>query len=74
MRVTVVTDIHGNRRALEAALVDLKQVVPDSRKPEQAISRMSFLFLCLTFLAGTFPALIRGLIDKFQNIAQKSFS
>ena len=29
MRVAVVTDIHGNRRALHAVLVDLQQVAPD---------------------------------------------
>ena len=29
MRVAVVTDIHGNRRALKAVLGDLKQVAPD---------------------------------------------
>jgi predicted phosphodiesterase len=29
MRVAVVADIHGNRRALHAVLVDLKQVAPD---------------------------------------------
>jgi predicted phosphodiesterase len=29
MRVAVVTDIHGNRRALEAVLADLKQSSPD---------------------------------------------
>jgi len=29
MRVAVVTDIHGNRRALHAVLRDLKQVAPD---------------------------------------------
>jgi predicted phosphodiesterase len=29
MRVAVVTDIHGNRRALHAVLADLKQVAPD---------------------------------------------
>ena len=29
MRVAVVADIHGNRRALDAVLVDLKQVAPD---------------------------------------------
>jgi len=29
MRVAVVTDIHGNRRALQAVLADLKQAAPD---------------------------------------------
>jgi predicted phosphodiesterase len=29
MRVAVVSDIHGNRRALQAVLADLKQVAPD---------------------------------------------
>src|SRR5215472_11153252 len=29
MRVAVVTDIHGNRRALQAVLADLRQVGPD---------------------------------------------
>ena len=29
MRVAVVTDIHGNRRALQAVLADLKHVTPD---------------------------------------------
>ena len=29
MRVAVVTDIHGNRRALQAVLADLKHVAPD---------------------------------------------
>ena len=29
MRVAVITDIHGNRRALEAVLADLTQVAPD---------------------------------------------
>jgi predicted phosphodiesterase len=29
MRVAIVTDIHGNRRALQAVLADLKQVAPD---------------------------------------------
>ena len=29
MRVAVVTDIHGNRRALEAVLADLKRTSPD---------------------------------------------
>jgi predicted phosphodiesterase len=29
MRVAVVTDIHGNRRALEAVLADLKRIAPD---------------------------------------------
>ena len=29
MRVAVVTDIHGNRRALRAVLADLKQVAAD---------------------------------------------
>jgi len=29
MRVAVVTDIHGNRRALQAVLADLRQVAPD---------------------------------------------
>lgn len=29
MRVAVVTDIHGNRRAFQAVLEDLRQVAPD---------------------------------------------
>jgi 3',5'-cyclic AMP phosphodiesterase CpdA len=29
MRVAVVTDVHGNRRALQAVLADLMQVAPD---------------------------------------------
>ena len=29
MRVAVVTDIHGNRRALQAVLADLKHIAPD---------------------------------------------
>lgn len=29
MRVAIVSDIHGNRRAFEAVLADLRQVVPD---------------------------------------------
>ena len=29
MRVAIVSDIHGNRRALEAVLADLRQVAPD---------------------------------------------
>ena len=29
MRVAVVTDIHGNRRAFEAVLADLKRIAPD---------------------------------------------
>src|SRR5271170_7246608 len=29
MRVAIVSDIHGNRRAFEAVLADLKQVAPD---------------------------------------------
>ncbi len=29
MRVAIVSDIHGNRRAFEAVLVDLRQVAPD---------------------------------------------
>jgi hypothetical protein len=29
IRVALVTDIHGNRRALHAVLADLKQVAPD---------------------------------------------
>jgi predicted phosphodiesterase len=29
MRIAVVSDIHGNRRALDAVLADLKQVTPD---------------------------------------------
>lgn len=30
MRVAIVSDIHGNRRAFEAVLADLRQVAPDS--------------------------------------------
>jgi predicted phosphodiesterase len=29
MRVAIVSDVHGNRRALEAVLGDLRQVAPD---------------------------------------------
>ncbi len=29
MRVAIVSDIHGNRRAFEAVLNDLRQVAPD---------------------------------------------
>ncbi len=29
MRVAIVSDIHGNRRAFEAVLADLRQVAPD---------------------------------------------
>jgi predicted phosphodiesterase len=29
MRVAIVSDIHGNRRALDAVLIDLRQVAPD---------------------------------------------
>jgi predicted phosphodiesterase len=29
MRVAIVSDIHGNRRAFQAVLVDLRQVAPD---------------------------------------------
>ena len=29
MRVAIVSDIHGNRRALQAVLADLGQVAPD---------------------------------------------
>ena len=29
MRVAVVNDIHGNRRAFQAVLEDLRQVAPD---------------------------------------------
>jgi predicted phosphodiesterase len=29
MRIAVVSDVHGNRRALEAVLVDLRQIAPD---------------------------------------------
>jgi putative phosphoesterase len=29
MRVAIVSDVHGNRRALEAVLADLRQVAPD---------------------------------------------
>jgi predicted phosphodiesterase len=29
MRVAIVSDIHGNRRAFEAVLADLREVAPD---------------------------------------------
>ncbi len=29
MRVAIVSDIHGNRRALEAVVADLRQIAPD---------------------------------------------
>ena len=29
MRIAIVTDIHGNRTALEAVLADLRQTSPD---------------------------------------------
>ncbi|PYU57499.1 MAG: YfcE family phosphodiesterase, partial [Acidobacteria bacterium] len=29
MRVAIVSDIHGNRRALEAVVADLQQIAPD---------------------------------------------
>src|SRR5260221_7447230 len=29
MRVAIISDIHGNRRAFEAVLADLRQVAPD---------------------------------------------
>jgi predicted phosphodiesterase len=29
MRVAIVSDIHGNRRAFQAVLADLRQVAPD---------------------------------------------
>jgi len=37
MRVATVSDIHGNRRAFQAVLADLRQVAPVSRGPEEKL-------------------------------------